>query len=578
MINYKFKTGGFMHLLTYIGECRLWFAVTSIFSVIISLITLGWCYIIKKLLDSAETYNYNSLLFFISLAALFFVLEAFVEMVLKYSTVKFQETIFYNIRNEFVSHILNLPIKYMESQKNGDIQSRYINDLNNLKAFFSSTVFDIIKQPLMFIFSLCYMLYLSWKLTLFCLVISPIFIFISVKITKPIYGYTKERNEALSFENSLVTNNLGGIAALKAFLLENIMHDKYTTAADKTLSKELKLTKINSLIQPLSFGMRVIPTLLSLGFGNYLLLNNAITIGSILAIVQLQNYVLGPVMVIPGILSSINSSKASLTRIEEILNEPEERTEGHILAKPHLTEAVLINNLTFAYETGANVLNNLSIQINNNELIALVGKSGCGKSTLLKLISGIYIPQKGAVKIFGHSLEDWNIKNIRNLISIVSQDAYIYPDSIYKNILYGNMNSSEEDVINSAKAANIHDFIISLPNGYNTIVDEHALMLSGGQKQRICIARAILKDSPIILFDEPTSALDAENEFLINEAIKNLVNKHTVIIVAHRLSTIKNVSKILVMDSGVIKAAGTHEELVNHCEIYKSLFYKQYCV
>lgn len=578
MINYKFKTGGFMHLLTYIGECRLWFAVSSIFSVIISLITLGWCYIIKKLLDSAQTYNYKSLLFFISLAALFFVLEAFVEMVLKYSTVKFQETIFYNIRNEFVSHILNLPIKYMESQKNGDIQSRYINDLNNLKAFFSSTVFDIIKQPLMFIFSLCYMLYLSWKLTLFCLVISPIFIFISVKITKPIYGYTKERNEALSFENSLVTNNLGGIAALKAFLLENLMHAKYTTAADKTLSKELKLTKINSLIQPLSFGMRVIPTLLSLGFGNYLLLNNAITIGSILAIVQLQNYVLGPVMVIPGILSSINSSKASLTRIEEILNEPEERTEGHILAKPHLTEAVLINNLTFAYENGANVLNNLSIQINNNELIALVGKSGCGKSTLLKLISGIYIPQKGTVKILGHSLEDWNIKNIRNLISIVSQDAYIYPDSIYKNILYGNMNSSEEDVINSAKAANIHDFIISLPNGYNTIVDEHALMLSGGQKQRICIARAILKDSPIILFDEPTSALDAENEFLINEAIKNLVNKHTVIIVAHRLSTIKNVSKILVMDSGEIQAAGTHEELINHCEIYKSLFYKQYCV
>ena len=578
MINYKFKTGGFMHLLTYIGECRLWFAVSSIFSIIISLITLGWCYIIKKLLDSAQTYNYKSLLFFISLAALFFVLEAFVEMVLKYSTVKFQETIIYNIRNEFVSHILNLPIKYMESQKNGDIQSRYINDLNNLKAFFSSTVFDIIKQPLMFIFSLCYMLYLSWKLTLFCLVISPIFIFISVKITKPIYGYTKERNEALSFENSLVANNLGGIAALKAFLLENLMHAKYTAAADKTLSKELKLTKINSLIQPLSFGMRVIPTLLSLGFGNYLLLNNAITIGSILAIVQLQNYVLGPVMVIPGILSSINSSKASLTRIEEILNEPEERTEGHILAKPHLTEAVLIKNLTFAYENGANVLNNLSIQINNNELIALVGKSGCGKSTLLKLISGIYIPQKGTVKIFGHSLEDWNIKNIRNLISIVSQDAYIYPDSIYKNILYGNMNSSEEDVINSAKAANIHDFIISLPNGYNTIVDEHALMLSGGQKQRICIARAILKDSPIILFDEPTSALDAENEFLINEAIKNLANKHTVIIVAHRLSTIKNVSKILVMDSGEIQAAGTHEELINHCEIYKSLFYKQYCV
>lgn len=574
MIGNKLNIGELKNLLSYTKKNKFLFIITCFLNIAINFITLTWCYILKKLLDSAEEYNYKKLIYFIVLSGLIFLIEAITEMTLKYTSVKFQETTFFNIRKKFVEHILSLPIKYIETKNIGNLQSIYINDLNNLKSFFTSTIFDIIKQPLMFIIALSYMLYLNWEVTIFCLLLSPLFIYFSTKITKPIYKYTKEQNEALASENSIIMNNLHGIISIKSFLLEKIMNDKYIEATKYTLSKELELTKVNSIIQPLSFGMRVIPALLSLGFGNYLLLNNKITIGSLLAIVQLQNYVLGPIMMIPGILSNVNSSTAALNRINTILSISSEKAKGQSCVKEQNSPAISINNISFIYDDNKKIINNLSLQINTNDLVAIVGKSGCGKSTLLKLILGIYTPQKGNINILGCNLKSWNTKTIRNLISIVSQDTYIYPDSIYKNILYGNLNASKEEVISAAKAANIHEFIISLPYGYDTTVDEQSLILSGGQRQRLGIARAILKNSPIILFDEPTSALDPENEYLIIESIKNLMDNHTVIIVTHQLSIIKDIPKIVVMNSGTIASSGTHKSLINNCEIYKQLFMK----
>lgn len=572
----KEKKSDIKRLFKFTKGNNISFIAGFVFSIIIAVAAAFGGYAMQILIDSAVSKSRSRLIYSIEFIAVFMVVEAAAETAFKYFSGKSEEGIMFNIRKYFVEHVISMSPSQIEHEKVGDLESRYINDINNIKNFFTQTVFDIVKQPLLIIVSLSYMFYLNWQLTLISLSITPVFIFLSMKITKPVYKYTKQQQDALSNENSVLFNNLMGITTIKAFLLEKLMGKRYNESVDKSVSRELELAKVNVKIQPLLFAMNIFPFLIIFITGSYLILNHIITLGRMMAIIQLQNYVINPVLRFPNILSSINSTRGSSSHIFEIMDKPSERTNGEEFDVKDSSVAVSIKNAEFAYDLKNDVIDGLNADIKEGQTTAIAGRSGCGKSTLLKLITGSYKLKGGEICLMGHDINDWNLRSLRNVIASVPQSTYIFPLSVYENITLGNKNVNENDVINAAKAANIHDLIMSMPKGYDTVLGENGVNLSGGEKQRISIARAILKKAPVILMDEPTSALDAQNEKLVNKSIEYLMKHHTVIIVAHRLSTIKNASSIVVMDDGKVSDLGTHDELIKRCNLYNELYSKQF--
>jgi ABC-type multidrug transport system fused ATPase/permease subunit len=321
--------------------------------------------------------------------------------------------------------------------------------------------------------------------------------------------------------------------------------------------------------------MGFLPFILIFAYGGYLGIKGELTFGSLLAFIQIMNYVVNPLNNIPNMLNSLRSASAGTERLSEIWMEPKERNNGEScdIENP---DVVQFEDVYFGYDECKEVVKGLSFTIKQGEKVALVGPSGCGKSTVLRLISGFYSVNKGSIKIYGNSIESWKLSKLRGLMALVSQDNFLFPESIYNNIAYGKPGTSKEEVAAAADTANIKTFIERLPEQYDTMAGERGARLSGGQKQRIAIARALLKNSPILLLDEATSALDTESEMEVQKALKELMNEKTALIIAHRLSTIKDVDRILVMDSGRIVEEGTHEELIKRDSLYSQLYAKQF--
>jgi ABC-type multidrug transport system fused ATPase/permease subunit len=352
------------------------------------------------------------------------------------------------------------------------------------------------------------------------------------------------------------------------------MQQKFEQADDYALENTLKSQKRTAITNPLQVVIRWVPLVSCAIYGGYMAYDGKITAGSLLAFILLLNYVLDPLASFPYMLGDIKVSVTSVNRIREILEQPIERSgiESKVEAS---NIAVKLENVCFNYNASVDVLKNISFDIAQNTSVAIVGSSGSGKTTLFKLLCGFYTPTSGSIELYDKKLEQLDINFARELFSLVSQDVYLFPVSVAENISYGNINATMDQIMRAAKLANAEEFILKLPEGYNTLVGERGIKLSGGQRQRIAIARAFLKNSPILLLDEPTSALDLQSEALVQEALDRFMKDRTVIIIAHRLSTIKSVNQILVMDKGSIVEKGTHDELMAYDSVYSKLYSKQ---
>jgi len=493
-----------------------------------------------------------------------------VEYVLHYCSGRFAEGSTATIRNHLIEKIQGLPMEILDGHHSGDIMSRLTNDINLVRDFLANSFTRLFTIPLMAIFALAYMLWVSLPLTLLTVLLIPIMGLISGKISAAMAKNSRELQQQLGKVNAAARDSLRGTLVTKAFNLENRQRASFAAKVEASVKSSLKLAKGRSILSGLATIFNISPFIICLFYGGILVGRGEISAGQLIACVNFLNYLANPMQQVPRLLGEIQITRAGLRRLGEILKTESERSGGGAFA-PREEVLLEVKGVSFGYGE-KEVFKDLSFEVRRGEQVALVGPSGGGKSSILKLISGFYQPRQGEIKMFGHSQAEWDLNALRGHIAMVTQDTYLYPGTIADNIGWGKPGSSLEEITEAAKLANAHDFITALPQGYQSQVGELGTRLSGGQRQRIAIARAILKDADLLLLDEPTSALDSEAELLVQQALDSFMAGKTSIIVAHRLSTIKNAQRILVIDQGRVAEAGSHQELLAKKGVYYQLY------
>jgi len=461
----------------------------------------------------------------------------------------------------------------LDNQHSGDIISRLTNDVNLVRDFLANSFTRLFTIPLMAFFALAYMLWVSWSLTLLSILLIPVMGLISGRISAAMAKNSSELQQQLGKVNEAARDSLSGILVTKTFNLENRQAASFAAKVKASVASSLELAKGRSILGGLASIFNISPFIICLFYGGILIGRGQISAGQLIAFVNLLNYLANPMQQIPRLLGELQINRAAVRRIGELLETTSERTGGQSFA-PGDNTLLELRDVSFGYGE-KELLRGLSFEIHRGEQIALVGPSGGGKSSILKLIAGFYLPRQGEIRMYGHSLAEWNLNALRENMAMVTQDTYLYPGTIAENIGWGKPGSPMDEVIQAAKLANAHDFITALPQGYQSQVGELGTRLSGGQRQRIAIARAILNDADLLLLDEPTSALDTESELLVQQALDTFMSGKTSIIVAHRLSTIKNAHRVLVIDQGRVLESGSHHELLAQKGTYYNLYHTQ---
>ncbi|MBV7330626.1 ABC transporter ATP-binding protein/permease [Chloroflexi bacterium TSY] len=527
----------------------------------------------------------------ISLMLAVVVLGTFASYGVKYTTGRFSTLALRDLRARATANLGRVPLTVIETRHSGDWVSRLNQDAGLVQGFLQSGFTDLVYQPVLFLAAFTYMLILDWRLLLVMALVEPAAILLGNFLSRPLEGYTRTESEGFAKMYALAEDAIGGITMSKAFNLEQPLYERFKAAVDQLLYGRLQFEKRSAKMMPLFFFIQVVPRLSIAGVGGYLAIKGELTPGSLFAFVYLSGFLIRPLLVIPDLLAELRRMTAGAKRLFAVLDEPPERTNGTMFQVNHEKPAIICSGLTYAYPEQACVINNLHFEIATGQTVAIVGHSGSGKSTLFKLLCGFYTPQAGRLALYGHDYDQWNLKKLRTHFSLVEQDTYLFPTTIGENIGYGRLmpdnvskasnhggttTATMDEITAAAQAAHAHDFIMTLPEGYQTLVGERGMRLSGGERQRIGIARAILKDAPILLLDEPTSALDTESEAVVQRALERLMVGKTTLVIAHRLSTIQQADEIFVLDQRAIAERGTHKQLLNSGGLYCQLYQKQF--
>ena len=479
-----------------------------------------------------------------------------------------------DIRVLVYDKMMHLPLGFFSQERKGDIIARMSGDVGEVENSITSSLDMLIKNPILIIFYFGTLIFTSWQLTLFTLAVVPLMAWGMSAIAKKLKRESLEAQGKWSDTMSQLEETLSGLRIIKAFIAEDKMKTRFTKVSNELRKASMKVATRQALAHPVSEFLGTIMIMIVLWFGGTLILSDASPIDAptfIFYMVILYS-VLNPLKEFAKAGYNIPKGLASMERVDKIL-----KAENNIKEKPDAREITSFNDkiefksVYFAYENGKNVLKNINITIPKGKTVALVGQSGSGKSTLVDLVPRYHDVSSGEVLIDGTDIKDLKIKSLRSLIGNVNQEAILFNDTIFNNIAFGVEGATKEQVIAAAKIANAHDFIMEKEHGYETNIGDRGSKLSGGQRQRISIARAILKNPPILILDEATSALDTESERLVQEALDRLTTTRTTIAIAHRLSTIKNSDEICVMHEGEIVERGTHEELIRLNGYYKKL-------
>lgn len=492
---------------------------------------------------------------------------------------QFSERTLAKLRQAIAAHSTLLPVSYLEERHSGDLLSVLNADLAKLKTLLGNNLMDFFFQSSRFVFALAYNISINWLLTLVSTILTPAIFLLISRLTQPVTRRSEEMQDEIGQVNSLAQDSLAGAMVVKSFNLAGIMDERFHLANLKALKKGLGVARYWSAINGLGIGLSITPFIIAMGLGGYLTIDKQLTFGGLFAFINLLNYVVNPLGSLPGIIASIGEAAGAAQRVFKLIDSPSERQDGAVTQPAQNTAPALqFKDVSFAYNGDSPVLKHVSLAIPKGQTVAIVGPSGGGKTTLLKLILGYYPLPDERLSLFGADLNAWQLSAARQQMAFVAQDTYLFPVSLGENIGCGKPGASQAEIERAARLANIHDFIAGLPEGYATNAGEWGGRLSGGQKQRISLARAILKDAPILLLDEPTSALDAESEALIQEALDRFAHQRTTVVVAHRLSTIKNANRVLVLQEGEIIEEGTHAELIARGGLYLDLYQRQYAL
>ncbi|MBT3272991.1 MAG: ABC transporter ATP-binding protein [Spirochaetales bacterium] len=480
------------------------------------------------------------------------------------------------LRRIAIEKINNLPINYYENKHTGESISRLVSDIESLQEFYGNSIAGIWSYvPTYFIAGSIVLLGINWKLTLICTALIPLFAFVITKVTLSISTASKKRQKSTTDFNSYLRDFIEGISIYKAFNMHRSHSKKFESACDEVAKESVAISKTRSLSTGLNIIGALVPQILAYAIGGLFVLRDELTIGQLFAFSNILFPFINTFRQINRAWMDMVDQTGRADHLYKLLDETSERNDGGYFVDETGETLVSLQNVRFGYPDTDPIIQNLSFKIKKGKKYALVGASGSGKTTVHKLLCGYYPKYTGRIEVFGHELNTWNLGGLRNAISTVSQDIYLFSDSVMENIRFGNLNAADEDVIAAAKLAYADEFIKTMERGYATQIGERGVRLSGGQRQRIAAARAILKDAPILLLDEPTSALDTKSEHFVQKAIERLEQGKTVLVIAHRLSTIQNSDSIIVIDGGEVVEQGPHEELIRNNGRYTSLYKRQ---
>ena len=484
----------------------------------------------------------------------------------------------HDMRKDIFSHLQTLPFSYYDNTKTGHIMSRIVNDLREITELAHHGPEDLFISGVMLLGSFLILLSIEWRLTLILFAFIPVMIWFAISKRKRMEESFRQVRKRIANVNSQLENSISGVRVAKSFTNEDYEIEKFNEGNEAFSSARKQSYKI---MAEFTSGIGIISNVLNLiviSVGGYFVYKKIIDIGDLFAYTLYVNFFMQPIRRLTEFTQQLQDGMTGFERFTEIMDiEPDIVDKDNAVEIEDVKGDIIFNNVSFSYNNGEDtVLSNLNIKIDAGKTVALVGPSGAGKTTLCHLIPRFYEIKDGEILIDGNDIRDIKLKSLRQKIGLVQQDVFLFTGTIKENILYGNPSASDDDVIEAAKKASIHDFILSLPDEYETYVGEKGVKLSGGQKQRISIARLFLKNPPILILDEATSALDNETEIMIQNSLEELSHGRTTLVIAHRLSTIKNADEILVLTSDGVVEQGDHFTLLNQGKLYAKLYNSQF--
>ena len=550
------------------------FLVIFAFIIISALSTAGVAWLLDPAIKKIFIEKNKVLLFLIPAAIIFaFMLKSLSTYIIRIKTIKISFNIIKNIQILMAEKILKSDTSYIISKHSGKFISNFTTDTGTLLGVINGIAISAIKEFITLIALMSLMFYQNWKLSLLAIIMIPIAAFFTKKLGKKMGKFVNKSLEASEIFTKSLSEILKATSIIKIFQKEDqeLKNFKNVIEARIDVMSRVEKTRLGAgPVMETITGMAVAIVVLA---GGYLSIQNKIEVGSFFSFLTALMLAYQPVRALAGVNIGINEGIAAAKRIYTLLDNVNEISD-HVKSENLIikNKDIVFENVTFSYPDGTIALKNISTKIKGGSTVALVGKSGSGKSSFINLIPRFYNITSGDIKIDGQSIRNLNIVSLRKEIALVSQEIILFDDTIKSNIAYGKINASDEEILTASNNAVADEFIKKLPNGYDSIIGENGVMLSGGQKQRLSIARAMLKNSSIILLDEATSALDTESETKVKYAIDNLIKNRTTIVIAHRLSTIKNANKIIVLNEGQLVAEGAHEELIQNSKDYQKLY------
>jgi len=572
----KFK-GIYPRLLSFVKPYWKKLTLALICMIIVAGLSAAFLWIIKDMVDKVLLAKN---MFMLSLITIFIIgiyfFQGLSDYGQKYLMHWIGQKVVFDIRNKLYSHLQKLSLQFFSHRPVGELISRITSDITTMQEALSRAIGDLIKEGLTVAALISLLFYFDWQLALISLAILPFVLKLTTKLSQRLRKTSRKVRKKMATLTSILQEALSGIRIVKAFSMEDYEAKKFRDRNKEFFAAEIHSRQISSLISPLigfisSFGIAFI-----VWYGGRRVIQGAMTPGEFIAFMGGLLSLYRPLSRLGDVSSIIQQAMASGERVFEILDTSPDIT--NILNPFPLSEfkdKIVFENIFFKYDKEI-ILKDINFQIKRGEMVALVGPSGAGKTTLVNLLARFYDPHRGRILIDDKDIREVDLNSLRKLLGIVTQDTILFNDTIRNNIAYGNPQAAEEEIIQAAKIANAHDFIIKMKNGYDTYIEERGERLSGGQQQRIAIARALLKNPSILILDEATSEMDSESEALVQQALNRLLKSRTALVIAHRLSTVRRADRIVVLKDGEITEMGKHQELLSKSGLYRRLYELQF--